>query len=579
VNRTRIDRGESIVDETPLVASLGVLRAIHTADPDSAYDPLAATLLPPPSALLGGDCVHVIRQHATTIGRGLQNSLVLLDAAVSREHASLIWERGAWTIENLSHHNPLWVGAREVAPGSRSALTPGESMRLGQTTLQLLAPNPAADAPPSASDPGASDPASSVPALSLMDLGVTIRFALSGRYARRARWILLALGALLFLVSAVVTLGTTTLVGANALATRGAGAILAAITIPLVPALGAALLVGAIDRYEREPVVVLVAAFAWGALIAIPAALFAESALSSWLQGAWGDAVAPAGLAHSALRGLSAGMTEEVVKGAGLVVLLWALRDEFDNLTDGIVYGVLIGAGFAMVENFIYFATSPRGDLGFLVLGRVILGWLGHSTFTALFGAGLGYARETRARRWQLLAPLAGFGAAVLLHSLFDFVDFQANAAVHAPHVTPLAVRLALVAVLADYLPLFLAQALLLRLLMRALQREAAIVREFLAAEIGEGVVTPDEYAVLQKASLRARVEHRYLVAWGPRAYLLARALHQTATGLAFRKWHVAMGDIPKSTPRQPEEVYRERIARLRRGLLRMALEREAVLG
>ena len=88
------------------------------------------------------------------------------------------------------------------------------------------------------------------------------------------------------------------------------------------------------------------------------------------------------------------------------------------------------------------------------------------------------------------------------------------------------------------------------------------------------GVVTPDEYTVLQNANLRARVEHHYLLYWGPRACLTARALHQTATGLAFRKWHVALGDQPKATPRQPEDVYRERIAKLRRALGRAVQSR-----
>jgi RsiW-degrading membrane proteinase PrsW (M82 family) len=547
---------------------LGVLRAIQANDESAA-----AAHHSPPVTLLGGEHIHVIRQGITTIGRGLQNTLVLLDPAVSREHACLCWERGAWSVENVSRHNPLGAGTRELGPGERAELAPGDTLRLGHTTLQLLAPI-AAGAAPFAGEPAGGDPPSGEMAINLMDPGVTMQFALSGRIAPRGRWVLLGLGALLFVASAVVTLGTAALVGVNALATQGAGAVLAAATIPLAPALGAALLVGAIDRYEREPAVVLVGAFAWGALIAIPAALFLESGLNAWLQAAWGGAAAPAAggalVVHSALRGLGAGLTEEAVKGAGLLVLLWALHDEFDNVTDGIVYGIMIGAGFAMVENFVYFATSPRGDLGFLVLGRVVLGWLGHSTFTALFGAGLGYAREIRGRGRQALAPLAGLVAAVLLHSLFDFVDFQANAAVHMPHVSQLTTRLALMAVLADYVPLFLAQALLLHLLVRALRREAATVREYLAAEIPAGVVTPDEYAVLQKANLRARLEHHYLLAWGPRAYLLARALHQTATGLAFRKWHVAMGDRPKATPRQPEEVYRERIARLRRSLLQL---------
>jgi RsiW-degrading membrane proteinase PrsW (M82 family) len=569
--------GQAESGKTPLAAGLGVLRVISGDDVASES---GALLSGDHSAekLLGGESIYVIRQSVTTLGRGLHNSLVLLDPSVSREHARMTWEQGAWTIDNVSAHNPLWASTRELAPGERAEVGPGETLRLGHTTLQLLAPNLPATAPAASATVGAVtsdaiEPSTGTTALSLFDPGITIQFALSAQLTRRARWVVLGMAALVFIASTLVTVGTAALVGVNALATQGMGAVLAALTIPLVPALGAAIVVGVIDRYEREPIVVLVGAFAWGALIAIPAALLVERELNGWLHGAWSGLSHPPAavmMAHSAAQGLSAGTVEEAVKGAGLLVLLFVLRDEFDNVTDGILYGVLIGAGFALVENFVYFAASPRGDLGFLILGRVILGWLGHSTFTALFGAGLGYARETRDRRSQILAPVVGFIAAVLLHSLFDFVDFQANAAVHLPHADATVANLALVAVMADYLPLFVAQALLVRLLVRSLRREAAIVRAFLAPEIAPGVITPDEYAVLQKASWRAHVEHHYLLASGPRAYLLARAFHQTAIGLAFRKWHVAMGDAPKASPRQPEEVYRRRLARVRESLLRL---------
>jgi hypothetical protein len=42
------------------------------------------------------------------------------------------------------------------------------------------------------------------------------------------------------------------------------------------------------------------------------------------------------------------------------------------------------------------------------------------------------------------------------------------------------------------------------------------------------------------------------------------KALYQTEIGLAFRKWHVSMGDKPKLGYRQPEDAYRQRIRRLR---------------
>jgi len=63
------------------------------------------------------------------------------------------------------------------------------------------------------------------------------------------------------------------------------------------------------------------------------------------------------------------------------------------------------------------------------------------------------------------------------------------------------------------------------------------------------------------------------------RLYITLRSLHQTATGLAFRKWHVAAGDPPKPDARQPEDAYRERIARLRRSLRRQWREHERAAG
>jgi hypothetical protein len=267
-----------------------------------------------------------------------------------------------------------------------------------------------------------------------------------------------------------------------------------------------------------------------------------------------------------------AGVTEEAIKGAGLLILLLLLRDEFDNVTDGVIYGVLIGAGFAMVENYVYFSLSSHTDFGFLVVGRVLLGWLGHSTFTAAFGAGLGYAREAhgaRGRRYRLLAPLLGLLAALLLHILFDFVAFASDVANHSTALGARGPWIGVTGALLDYLPLFAAQLILLAIVVRSLRREAATIREYLADETLSSVVTPDEYILAQDARLRMAAERQYAIAYGGRPWLTARALYQTEIGLAFRKWHVAQGDPPKRGPRQPEDAYRARIVRLRRSLLR----------
>ena len=51
---------------------------------------------------------------------------------------------------------------------------------------------------------------------------------------------------------------------------------------------------------------------------------------------------------------------------------------------------------------------------------------------------------------------------------------------------------------------------------------------------------------------------------YGYRQWVRVKDLYQTEIGLAFRKWHVSMGDKPKLGYLQPEDAYRQRIKRLR---------------
>ncbi len=359
-----------------------------------------------------------------------------------------------------------------------------------------------------------------------------------------------------------MTLVLNSLIGFAALAQYGLPSILAAIIIPAVPAIGISLLVNFMDRYEREPWYLRLAAFLWGAIIAIPPALLIERRIDNGLQSLLGPGSSD--VIRSLFQGLNAGVTEETIKGLGLLLLFFILRDEFDNVTDGIVYGALIGAGFAMVENFRYFAIDFKQFPVFLIVYRVVLGWLGHSTFTVCFGAALGYVRHTRIRWRQLAFPLLGYVLAVGLHTFFDFVDFQASAALNASPGNSDVTFLSLLALIGDYVPPFLAQMFLLYILIKALAHEAAVIREFLAVEVSNGVVKVDEYALVQNSFQRTKAERRIWRKYGFRQWLRVKALYQTEIGLAFRKWHVSMGDKPKLGYLQPEDAYRQRIKRLR---------------
>jgi RsiW-degrading membrane proteinase PrsW (M82 family) len=590
--------------------------------------------------------VHVLMQRDTTIGRALNNDVVLMDPTVSREHARLVLDNTGWHIINLTANNIVRVNGQQVPGGSSLPMQPQDVLILGSTMLQLIAPQNQLAAssdgdtypdditevitarrkaqpsngrvveqqrktptppslpslPPSqhlqpharpslpvsydgsiAAIPADRSRLDNRPAQTplpvqpdpefvaqqwgenednMLGASVTMHFALPQRMGNRTRWLIAGIGMAILVISAMITIVLNSLVGIAALTQNGAASVIAALTIPVIPVVGIFLLVNFIDRYEREPWFLLLAAFLWGAIIAIPPALFIERSVDSTLQGLLDPNTSE--LLRVAFQGLNAGITEETIKGLGLLLLFFVLRDEFDDVVDGIVYGALIGAGFAMVENFRYFALDSKNFLVFLIVGRIILGWLGHSTFIACFGAALGYVRYTRVRWKQIVIPLLGFLIAVGLHSFFDFVDFQASAAIRSSSGNAEVVNFALIAIVGNYLPPFLAQIGLLYILIKALAHETAIIREFLAVEVSKNIVTVGEYALLQNSFHRTRAERQILWKYGYRQWVRVKDLYQTEIGLAFRKWHVSMGDKPKLGYLQPEDAYRQRIKRLR---------------
>jgi RsiW-degrading membrane proteinase PrsW (M82 family)/pSer/pThr/pTyr-binding forkhead associated (FHA) protein len=549
---------------------------------------------------------HVLSQSETTIGRALSSDIILLDPSVSRDHARLVLNEQGWSVQNLTENNVVHVNGHIVAGGAWSPLQPQDLLVVGNTTLQLVAPLPDSESL-ARTDDGLNEDGEKVP---LLWSGVTLRFAFlpllqhpradrkngeklllpsvssdvdhasgtmptmptdlplrSPRLALgcRARRFFIIGGLLSIVVIVGVLLVLSSLNRLFGLAPGGMYSLILALVVPLMPALGINLLVNFIDRYEREPWFLRLAAFLWGAIIAIPPALFIESFIDGFVTHLWGlDAQV---VLHAFLSGLDAGITEETVKGLGLLLLFFVLRDEFDNITDGIVYGALIGAGFAMVENVFYFLRNPN-DLSVLIVGRIVLGWLSHSTFTICFGAALGYIRHTRVRWRQRIVPLSGYLLAVCLHTIFDFVNIFVRDIVPTYGNSLTVIRFAILAVIGNYIPPFIVQIGILYILIKALMHEAAIIREFLPSEVAEGVVTVDEYILLPHSFARTRLERRVLWRYGIRQWLLTRALYQTEIGLAFRKWHVSMGDKPKLGYLQPEEAYRKRIRRIRQEIV-----------
>src|SRR5438876_4270851 len=628
-----------------ITQNYGALRVVRVRPARSPDGSMNAAVKYPTGWLPEEGLVHVLTQYETSIGRALNNDVVLMDPTVSREHARLVLDRDGWQIINLTAGNIVRVNGRSVPSGSSLPIHPQDILILGSTMLQLIAPQnplsatsdendlldditqvlpsrsksqPASNvasidqqrytpaslpAPPRSGYPQSpaqlslsdsyNGDAKAIPVMqnglaqspgkfplpaqpdpdheaqqweddeSVLGASVTMHFALPQRMGIRTRWLIAGIGAAILVISASITIILNSILGIAALTQNGTSSIIAALTIPIIPVVGIFLLVNFMDRYEHEPWYLRLAAFLWGAIIAIPPALFIEGNVDRILQNLL-DPNTTNEMLRIALQGLNAGITEETIKGLGLLLLFFVLRDEFDDVVDGIIYGALIGAGFAMIENFRYFALDSKNFLVFLIVGRIILGWLGHSTFIACFGAALGYVRYTRVRWKQIIIPLLGFLIAVTLHSFFDFVDFQASAVIRNSGGNPTVVNYALIAIIANYLPPFLAQIGLLYILIRALAYETAIIREFLAVEVNNNIVTVGEYALLQNSFQRTKAERQILWQYGYRQWVRVKDLYQTEIGLAFRKWHVSMGDKPKLGYLQPEDAYRQRIRRLR---------------
>jgi protease PrsW len=335
----------------------------------------------------------------------------------------------------------------------------------------------------------------------------------------------------------------------------GVAAVAAVLPVPTY-----AYLVLQLDRYEHEPWQVLLAAFLWGALVATFIAAILNDVIGAIIAAIVGQQLGGL-LTTSAV----APIVEETAKGFALLLLYFILRHELDNVLDGIVYGSLIGLGFAMTENILYFGRILTQEgligLGLLFYLRVMLGGFGHALYTGTIGAGLGFARETR-HRWliPIVVPLA-YIMGVFQHAAWNFLGATLVPALLPDDTNPLFLLFVVMPVTTVVLtaPGMLT---LLAIAFFAWRRERAVIRDLLIEEVEGGVLTREEYERLPSWRRRVRAELGALRRRGVNGYFAQRYLHQAATELAFRKWHLSRGEQPKrGQRRRPEDQYRHQIA------------------
>lgn len=179
--------------------------------------------------------------------------------------------------------------------------------------------------------------------------------------------------------------------------------------LALAPAIIIMLYIYFRDKYEKEPLSLILKGMALGALIIFPVGLI-ENVLTGYGRGL-------SHLTKAAWDGfVVAGATEEAFKFIMVFILVWRNLN-FNEKFDGIVYSVSVSLGFATIENLFYVFSGNSLQVGMV---RAFTAVPGHAIFGIIMGYYLGMARfSTRGRvTWLGMA----FAVPWLMHGLYDFM-------------------------------------------------------------------------------------------------------------------------------------------------------------
>ncbi len=162
------------------------------------------------------------------------------------------------------------------------------------------------------------------------------------------------------------------------------------------------------DKYEKEPLSVLIKALFAGVIIVLPVVL-TEKLLKSLFQ----DPGELQQIAYNAF--IVAGFTEEGMKFLTFYFFFWNNKN-FNEKFDGIIYAVYISLGFAAIENILYVFTGGY-TVGIL---RTFTAVPAHALFGITMGFYFGLARFNIKRRtvYLILAFLLPF----IFHGVYNFL-------------------------------------------------------------------------------------------------------------------------------------------------------------
>jgi RsiW-degrading membrane proteinase PrsW (M82 family) len=296
------------------------------------------------------------------------------------------------------------------------------------------------------------------------------------------------------------------------------GMILATLPVPFYVMLALWL-----DRYEKEPAWMLAAAFLWGATGSV---FF--SFIFNTVNGAIFGAVGGQTAAQIGGSVISAPFVEELAKGIALFIFFFWKKDEFDNITDGIIYASMVGLGFAMTENISYYGVAFQNGMGGSLVNFVLRGMMSpfaHPLFTSLTGIGLGLARETNNKAVKFAAPVVGLGAAMFLHATWN-----------------LSASFGMAFLAAYFLIMVPAFFVILGVAFYSHSRERKIIRANLQAYVQAGILSQADVDALTRVGGRLKAQMAAIKAEGIAGWRREGQFQQAASELAFHNWRKGRG-------------------------------------
>ena len=162
------------------------------------------------------------------------------------------------------------------------------------------------------------------------------------------------------------------------------------------------------DKYDKEPLGLLLKALLMGIVIIVPV-IFIERMLMNLMPQL---SKVPAAAYHAFV---VAGSTEELFKFLALYLLVWK-SPSFDEKFDGIVYAVFVSLGFAGVENVLYVMDGGMQT----ALTRALTAVPAHAIFGITMGYYLGIAHMYKELQGPYLAR--ALLVPILLHGIYDFI-------------------------------------------------------------------------------------------------------------------------------------------------------------